>query len=174
MNKINLEIIKTKIFYFTPIISGIFFYIIINLINIIFFKLNLLSSIYIISDIIFFVFISYILFLFSKKINIFLIIQFIILLTIQVSDSIKTAFFGAPIIMDDVFSAKEAIIAIWMINPIFVVLIIIALSIIVLVLILNFKFRKSGLVLFIILMLFIISLNIFSKQYDSIINKADV
>jgi len=173
MNKENLLIIKNKIFYFIPIISSLLFYFVINIINIIFFKINLLSSLYIIPDILFSIFLGYILFLFSKKVKIFFIIQFFLLAIIHIGDSLKSSFFGAPIIIDDLFSTKEAFIALWMVNPIFVILPLVLIFIIILVLILNFKFRKSGLILFLTFLTFIVSLNIFPKQYNLFINKLD-
>ena len=148
MNKEKLLIIQNKIFYFIPVISSLFFYCIVSLVNSILFKINLLGSLYIIPDILFFIFVSYIFFLFSKKLKIFFIVQFFLLAIINIGDSLKLSFFGAPIIMDDLFSLKEVFVALWMMTPFFVILPIILIISVILILILNFKFRKSGLILF--------------------------
>lgn len=75
--------------------------------------------------------------------------------------------------MDDLFSLKEVAIALWMVTPVFVILPILLISIIVLVIILNFKLRKSGLITLSIFLFFVISLNVFPKQYDSAVKKLD-
>lgn len=173
INKDLLNKIKNKIYYFIPLISGVLLYILLSIINSILFKLNLLSSIYIIPDVLFSILISYIIFLFSKRLSIFLIIQSIFYSLIYIGDSIKTSFFGAPIIMDDLFLIKEATISLWFSNPIFVILPVFFIVGLILLLVLNIQFRKSGAILLLIMTIFVFSLNIFHSQYYYLLNKLD-
>ncbi len=169
----KIKIYKLNIFHFIPIISSFVLYIIINLISIIFFRINLFNSFYILIDFLLFLLLSYLLFYFSKRIKLYFFIQSIVAFIFYIGSSIKVSFFGSSIIIDDLFSLKEAFLALSMINIFYIIFIILFLLTTLFLIILNLKITKKGIILFSALFLFVLSISFFNRTYKDLISKID-